>query len=301
MEAGLPSPEDLALIRSEAARLAGEAGELVTEYFRRPLEVRFKSDKGDSDPVTQADEASERFLREAILSRFPGHAVLGEEGRDVAGDASSAWVWVLDPVDGTTNYLNGLALFGVSVGVLHLGRPVAGAIYLPSGVVAAPVVVHAAVGQGAACADEPIVREDRAGSGARIGGVPGGGMRRFRGPAPAGVRLGEPRVLGSISYEMALVALGVLQYAIFARPRIWDVAAGAVIVREAGGSVLTQQAGRWAPLDGFGTSSSAADGLDLREWRAPVVAGDGDVAAYLTMSIPQPPGLVRRMLSRFGR
>ena len=82
----LPPADELAAIRAEAVRIAAEAGALLLDYFRRPLDIRFKS-KDDRDPVSEADEAAERLLREAILARFPDHAVLGEETETVSGNA----------------------------------------------------------------------------------------------------------------------------------------------------------------------------------------------------------------------
>lgn len=281
----LPSAEELATLRREAALLATNAGELLLRYFSGPLDIRFKGE-GDRDPVTEADGEAERLLRDGILARFPNHAILGEEIDEIAGDPESPYLWVLDPLDGTTNFMNGMALWGVSVGVLHRLRPVAGAIWTPGGVATTPVVLHAAAGLGASCGDAAIDRSLREAVRARIGTVPGGGGSHR--PLPEGVRLGDRRVLGSIAIEAAMVAMGVLQYGVFARPRLWDIAAGTVIVREAGGAVLQRGASGWADTDRFELPAGDGSLASLRNWTAPIICGDADIVHHLAGRMSPP-------------
>lgn len=105
-----PDPALFAEIEESAATWAREAGHLLLARFRTALAVEYKS-KGRQDPVTEADREAERFLHTAIHARFPDHGVLGEEGAEAAQGAP--FVWVLDPLDGTTNYINGLPLWCV--------------------------------------------------------------------------------------------------------------------------------------------------------------------------------------------
>lgn len=291
----LPPADELAAIRAEAVRIAAEAGGLLLDYFRRPLDIRFKS-KDDRDPVSEADEAAERLLRAAILTRFPDHAVLGEETDAIAGNAESPYLWVLDPLDGTANFLNGLALWGVSVGVLHRGRPVVGAIFMPSGIAGAPAVLNAATGQGAAFDATPIDRTARASVRTRIGGLPGGYRPRVR--TPQGARLGDARSLGSISIEMALAATGTLQYAMFWSPRLWDIAAGAVIAAEAGATVLLRGRQGWAAVERF-DPPSASEGF--RAWSQPLLVGDDNAVRIIAGVVPGRGWWARRLLMRLFR
>jgi myo-inositol-1(or 4)-monophosphatase len=297
----LPPAEELATIRAEAVRLAGEAGALAMDYFRRTLTVRYKA-KDDRDPVTEADEASEKLLREGILARFPDHGIIGEESEDTMGDPNAPYLWVLDPVDGTANFLNGLALFSVSVGVLHEGRPVAGAIFVPSGLADAPAVVNAAASQGAAVGDVPIDRSLRTEARVRLGAVPGwGGGRWMRGRPPEGLRIGDARSLGSIAIELAFVATGTLQYAVFGGPRLWDVAAGALIAQEAGATALVRGRHAWSPLERFQPHPEATTKAEgYRRWAAPLIAGDDAAVRYIAGAAPRGGG-VRRMVGRFLR
>lgn len=287
----------LAEIEEHAVRIAGEAGALLIELFRTPIEVEYK-DRAQQDPVSQADRRAEEYLRAAILDRFPDHAILGEEGKD-AGSPAAEYTWVLDPLDGTTNYVNGLPLFCVSIGVLRWGHPAMGAIWTavtPSG---APGVFSARAGGGARLDGAPISVDGRAAHGGkqlphRLAGYPGNFGGLFALSRRRGVRVGEPRTLGSIAYEAAFVAAGVLQTAIFWGPKIWDVAAGVTIVREAGGSALTRTAGHWHELTYFRPATDPKTGAErpLREWSAPLLIGAPELAWPLTQALR--PTLVAR-------
>jgi len=248
----------LAAIEEHAARIAADAGSMLLGLFRGPLEVEYK-DKDQHDPVSEADRRAEEYLRRAIQDRFPEHAILGEEGKD-AGPSGAQYTWVLDPLDGTTNYVNGLPLFAVSVGVLRWGHPAVGAIWTSSSPAGGPGVFSARAGGGARLNGAAIgvggPRDGRKPPAQRLAAVPGGagamlsfgsragGSRAGRAPE---IRHGDPRTLGSIAVEAAFVAAGILQSAVFMGPKIWDVAAGVTIVREAGGSALTRS-GRTAPM-----------------------------------------------------
>ncbi len=296
----LGTADELASIRSAAAGLAADAGALLLDFFRRPLEVRYK-DKQDRNPVTEADSAAEALIRDGILARFGDHAVITEETEGFGGEAGSPYVWVVDPLDGTANFMNGLALFTVSVGVLHLGRPVVGAIFVPSGVAGAPAVLSAARGLGVTFGHAPVDDTLRRDLSLRLGALPGGGLRR-RGRRPEGPRLGDPRSLGSIALEMALVGMGALQYAVFPRTRLWDVAAGTLIIAESGGTALVRGSRGWTSADRFEPDPAVADPMEgLRRWSRPMVVGNEEAVRYLTGLVAERPGAVRRILGRLRR
>jgi myo-inositol-1(or 4)-monophosphatase len=288
--------ELLAEIEAHAARIAGEAGALLLELYRTPIEVEYK-DKQRRDPVSQADRRAEAQLRAAILERFPEHAILGEEGED-SGSPRAEYTWVLDPLDGTTNYVNNLPLFCVSVGVLRWGHPAVGAIWTPVAPDGAPGVFSARAGGGARLNGQPISVDGRAGRSRtlshRLAGYPGGFGAFFALTRRPGLRPGEPRTLGSIAYEAALVAAGVLQSAIFWSPKIWDIAAAVTIVREAGGSALTRTEGHWHELSYFRPGIDPKTGADrpLRDWSGPLVIGAPELAQPLVLAL-RPTLLVR--------
>jgi myo-inositol-1(or 4)-monophosphatase len=114
-------------IVSTAVRAAEEAGRLLKEYFSGvEFEVRSKA---PADLVTTADVAAERRIAEVIRSVFPDHAILGEE--ENSGDLSAEYLWVVDPLDGTTNFAHGIPHFAVSIACLHRGRAIVGVVWNP--------------------------------------------------------------------------------------------------------------------------------------------------------------------------
>lgn len=116
------------------------AGRVLLDHFERVGEVRVK--ESHSSVVTAADLASERCLVERIRARHPGHGIVAEEGGYQPG--SEPWTWVIDPLDGTSNFAAGLPWFGVLLAVLEHGVPVLGAAYLP----ATDTLYSAEAGQG---------------------------------------------------------------------------------------------------------------------------------------------------------
>ena len=275
-------PELLSSIEEHAVSLAASAGELLLEYFHGDLKVEYKSE-GSRSPVSDADKGAEKLIVDGIRSRFPSHGILSEE-TPPAEDLDRTYVWVIDPLDGTTNFVNGLPVFASSIGVLHQGRPIAGAIYVPSPTASAGQVFHARRGGGAFAGDTPVRVYDKAKPMPNgLVTLPAAFRRRYR-IGKELRRLGEPRNIGSTAYEMTLVASGVMHYAAFAAPHAWDVAAGVAIVREAGGEVMARTSNRWLPLEslpGRGEEGHSMDG-DLAKWRVSLLAGNPAIVAMLS-------------------
>ncbi len=257
-------------IERVAFRLAGLAGELA---LRAPpahrLTVHFKS-AGQFNPVSNIDREIEERLRREIAASFPQHAVIGEELEEPAR-ASAPFTWVLDPVDGTANYLNGLPLFACSIGVLQEGVPVAGAIWCSSTHALRPGVYHAHRG-GSLCFEGDELERRPAGAWRGLAREPASAIR-----SPQLDR----RSLGSAAIECAFVAAGMLRLSHFLRPAIWDIAAGVVLAEVAGCSVLTKHAAAWSPLDRFRGA--------LREWRQPMILGDPPAVARVTAAASSRP------------
>lgn len=320
----MPEP-DAALaaeIERHAVELARGAGRLLAGHFGQQLAVEFK-DEQQRDPVTAADKAVQAYLSGEIARRFPGHGILGEEA-DAAERESEApapdFLWILDPLDGTTNFLNGLPVFASSIGVMHRGRLLAGALFLPWP--AAPTPVGGASAHLTIPADTPpssdgglppggasggFVLHCRRGGGCyadgvpaavyetaepvanRLIGVPGyfGAVHRFAGPLAQ--KAGEPRTTGSIAYELALTARGVMQYCIIGAPRLWDMAAGALAVQEAGGAVMLRHPGQrhWQPLDRLLPTwdERRPTMKELRQWAAPLIAGNRQLAPLVAANL----------------
>lgn len=282
----ISSPPNVALlteIEDAAVQWAREAGQLLLARFRTGLSVEYKS-KGRQDPVTEADREAERYLHQQIHARFPDHGVLGEEGAE--RPHGEPFLWVLDPLDGTTNFINGLPLWCVSVGVLWNNRPAAGAIFTPSGPGAAAAVFHAHAGGGAFMDETPIVvANEPEPTKARLSGLPGHYWQEMRFRTRKGPQLGETRTLGSMALELGLIGAGVLQYGVFWGPKIWDVAAGVLIVREAGGEVRCRppKTKRWSRLNAF--TMPDPDATSLRGWKGSIVAGSPGVVKLIATDV----------------
>ena len=279
-------------IERHAVELARGAGEILAGHFGRRIEVEFKDDK-QRDPVTAADKETQAYLAAEIVRRFPDHGVLGEEATEEerqSEELARDTLWVLDPLDGTTNFLNGLPVFASSIGVIHRGRPVAAALYIPWPADGGGFVLHCRKGGGCYADDEPVaVLETEQPIPNRLIGLPGyfGVVNRFTGGLAD--KAGEPRTTGSIAYELAMTARGVMQYGIFGAPRMWDMAGGALAVQEAGGTVMTRFRGErnWHPIDSFVPTwdEKTPTMKELRAWVAPLVAGNNHLAPLIANNV----------------
>jgi len=171
---------------------------------------------------------------------------------------------VIDPLDGTTNYLNRLPLFASSIGVLYRGVPVAGAIWCSTSHTLRPGVYHARE-EGPLCFDREQIE--------RTPAAPWRGLASEPGSAPRHAAFFDTRVLASAALECAFVAAGILQVAYLAHPAIWDIAAGVVLARAGGCRVVTRRDGLWRPFCEFPVSAPGKRTAQLRDWRQPVLIG----------------------------
>ena len=296
----------LEAFEARAVELAHAAGERALEAFRQTVALEFKGKKKDN-PVTALDRDTETFLRTELRAAFPEHGLLGEEhADDIAADAR--YVWVIDPIDGTMNFASGLPLFGISMGLLEDGVPVVGCIWVPVGPTLGAGVYHARVGGGAFFDAAPIrvsKAEDERG---QIMALPGGFLRAFRFKRPDKTlareqrALPDPRTTGSCTAELMLIASGALRAGVFIKPSIWDVAAGVLIVREAGGSVLTWDSGQWHAFERFLAAAPERGKGEpaLRHWGRPLLMGAPEVVVRLTERMAWHPRLPRPLQKLIG-
>jgi myo-inositol-1(or 4)-monophosphatase len=267
-----PEPDDALLARIEglAVELARLGGAEIRTALGTLLEVAYKGAETDpqllKDPVSEIDRRVEVMIRARLSEEFPEHDIIGEELDERPGRGHD-WVWAVDPIDGTTNFVNGFPLFASCVGVLFRGHPVVGALWCSTSHSLSPGVYHARKGRrlhfdGAELdrAPNPAVRR-------RLAGVPDAGP-------PDGPW--DLRKTGSAAIECAFVAAGLLQVARFAAPNLWDVAGGVALVEAAGGAVWERAPDGWRTLEEFGRS-----GEDLKHWRAPLILGERSAAEQM--------------------
>ncbi|MGM0618185.1 MAG: inositol monophosphatase family protein [Actinomycetota bacterium] len=248
--------------------------------------------KADGTPVTDADTSVDDHLRARLTAAFPDHGVLSEERG--TRSPTTAWTWVIDPIDGTSNYTNRLPYWCISVALLHDGEPVLAMIDAP--VLARRYIALAGGGAEVVTRTTSLDgREDRLRSRPLQVRPPvawrdpsnrhvplmltTGTARRARG---AGVRL-NPRVMGSTALDLAMVAEGVAAASLAKVPKVWDVAAGVLLVREAGGVIVTVDGEPLLPLAGdveqVARSAVTASGPDepyVRELAAALLGGSND-------------------------
>lgn len=243
----LPDGVTVTALRDLAVRLATAAGALVREG--RPDRVVVAATKSsDVDPVTVMDRASEELLREMIAAERPDDAILGEEGDDVAG--TSGLTWVLDPIDGTVNYLYGVASWAVSVAVVA-GPPEPGAWTVLAGCVHSVSdgrTWSAGLGEGATRDGEPI-RVGSAGSlstslvGTGFGYDAGRRAHQAQVLTQVLPKIRDIRRLGSAAIDLCLLADGSLDLYYERGLNPWDMAAGVVVAAEAGAVVTGLRGG----------------------------------------------------------
>ena len=245
-EGFLSSPDPLQL-RDAAATFAREAGAVVREGYGR---IHAPEHKGVIDLVTEYDKRSEALLLARIAERFPGHGVLGEEtGAHAAVDSDVRWV--VDPLDGTTNFAHNYPFFCVSVGVEVAGRMTAGAVYDP----VRDEMFDAALGHGARLNGAPIhvTTCARIEDALLVTGFPYDVREHPRRHVPLFqamlVRAQGIRRDGSAALNLCYLAMGRFDGFWEGQLSPWDVAAGSLIVREAGGTLSDYRGGAFR-LDG---------------------------------------------------
>lgn len=215
-----------------AEAVARRAGATVMEGFGKVRQVR---NKGAIDLVTEFDQRSEEVIVSALQKEFPEHAILAEESG--LHQRTGEYRWVVDPIDGTTNFAHGIPVFAVSLGLLRGNVPVAGVIYDPLH----DEMFCAALGEGARLNGRPI----RVSSQAHLGQAllatgfaydirtnPRNNLAQF---AQFQLRTQGVRRVGSAAIDCAWTAMGRLDGYWEFGIKPWDIGAGGLLVREAGG------------------------------------------------------------------
>ena len=252
-----------------ARSVAEEAGALLLERFGRLTGAEIQR-KGPRDYVTAADKDAEALIVRRLTEAFPGHAILAEEGTKIEHDGAPTWI--VDPLDGTTNFIQGIPIFCVSIGLVENGKPILGVVHAPAlsqtfwggpgqgawendrpiSVSATPAISESVVATGFAY-DRNRLADTNIDNFVKLGMVVRG-IRRF----------------GAAAIDLAYVASGRLDgfWELHLQP--WDCAAGAALIRAAGGKVTDFRGGEdWL----FGRHIVATNGLihdGLRRELAPL-------------------------------
>ncbi len=243
-----------------ATQTAREAGCILADRLGRAIQI---SNKGDIDLVTEADLAAEKLIIERIKSRYPRHAILAEESGASEGaitiEGKSEWKWIVDPLDGTTNYAHKYPCFCVSIALERAGRIEIGVVYDPT----RDEMFAAERGQGATLNERRI----------RVSSVEDLNQAMLCTGFPYDVRerpefarhfasfimkAQAVRRDGSAALDLAYVACGRFDGFWEDGLNPWDVAAGVLLIEEAGGRVSDYSNG---PLDIYTPKVIASNGL----------------------------------------
>ncbi len=230
-----------------AIETAREAGQLLLEKFGRKLNV---TKKGDINLVTEADLASEKLIIERIKSYFPKHAVLAEESGAAVLDGQSAWKWIVDPLDGTTNYAHGYPCWCVTLALEHEGEIVVGVTFDPT----RNELFAAERGKGASLNNKPIrvSATESLGDALIVTGFPYDFKQRENFARHLTDFLLTSRGVrrdGSAAIDMAYVACGRFDGFWEEGLNAWDVAAGVLLIEEAGGQVSYYDGSKFSVYD----------------------------------------------------
>ncbi|PZN06956.1 inositol monophosphatase [Thermaerobacter sp. FW80] len=275
---------DVEALRDAVIDVALRGGEMLRQRFGSASRVRTKSSRYDL--VTEADEAIEAELTAYVRRQFPDHAVVGEEDvsrRVLSGQAASRqgavaqaaegreWEWLIDPIDGTTNFIHGLPIVATSVAVMYRDEVLAGAVFNPmQDELFVAVRRHGATlnGRPLRVSTEEVLAESLLATGFQYDAVEGRrlNVELFR------VVLNEARnvrAIGSAALSLCYVGAGRLSGFWELRLGPWDLAAGALVVREAGGRL------------------SRLDGGPFDIWQPSVVATNGRIHDQLVALLRQ--------------
>ncbi|AXA84410.1 inositol monophosphatase [Lysobacter oculi] len=261
----------------KAARAAGNV--LLRNLSR--LDALNVVEKGRQDYASEVDAQAEEAATKELRRAAPDYAILGEEG-GLKGKGRS--VWVIDPLDGTSNYLRGLPHWCVSIALVENGEPVHGVIFDPL----RNELFTASKGYGAVLNDKRIrVSERRTLEGALIGtGFHPRERERIGAQLECTRQLltqaEDIRRAGSAALDLAYVASGRLDAYFEAGVKPWDIAAGVLLVREAGGKVSDQKGAPTGPVDARGVDSRCllAGNVRIAEALQKVVADSGYAASF---------------------
>jgi myo-inositol-1(or 4)-monophosphatase len=235
------------MLLETAIEAAHRAGQVLLEEFRKPQEISFK---GLRDIVTETDLAAQAKAIEIIRSRYPDHDIWAEEVSQTP-DGASNYCWIIDPLDGTTNYSRGFPCFSVSIALSHREKVILGVVYDPL----RGQLFRAQRGQGAYLNDDRIQVSAAESLMDAVIGLDWAHEQELRCQVALLVSEVAPKVrtlrsTGSAAVALCSVAAGWTDAYFHLSLKPWDVAAGSVIIQEAGGAVSDLAGLPWRPNSG---------------------------------------------------
>ena len=208
-----------------------EAGGVILNYYKADYEIH---DKGYHNPVTTADHAADACLKDILMKARPEYGWLSEETVDSPDRLSKDRVWVVDPLDGTKEFIEGVPNFVVSVALVEKGEPIVGILYNP----VTKEIFTAAKGEGAFLNGNLIQCSTQKNLNEMV--ILNSRSETHRGLwEPFKNTFAELRAIGSVAYKLGITASGKVDIFASLRPKNeWDICAGNCIINEAGGKLI---------------------------------------------------------------
>ncbi len=245
-------------------KAAKEAGLLMKSEFASDFKIHNK--EGINNLVTEVDHASEKLIMDIIREDFPDHFILSEEVGEIVMD--SAYKWIIDPIDGTVNYANGIPICCVSIGVEHKGEMILGAIYNPF--IEEFYFAEKRKGSTLNAKQIHVSNKTEVIKSCLVTGFPYTYLDEPNGPLEVFSRLirkGIPvRRLGSAAVDLAWVAAGRFDGFYEHKLNAWDSAAGFLLVEEAGGKVTDFKGEKYSPYQPHIIASNGHIHDELLKW-----------------------------------
>ena len=263
------------------------AGNYVLNNFEGNFEI-FSKDK-KNNLVTEIDHNTQKIIIKNIKESYPHHIIVGEEDNIKSIQKTSEYIWVIDPIDGTTNFVNGIPNFAISIALLKDYEPIAGAIWIPWPNDEKSLIFSSSKNNGSSLGDLKLdlnkyknsnLEEGLISSYSSFSTLIGNKDRNIK-PWDKVIK-GEKRVIGTVAYEMALVAKGVIKFGLFGPASIWDFGAGLLLIKEAGGVIyfldenynLKEKFNSFKPLI---EKNKSIDEKIIYEWTGQFLIGDSRI------------------------
>ncbi len=266
------------------------ASEFVINNFEGDFDVFNKGIIEGENLVTSIDKKSQEIVYEVMIKNFPDHVLLGEEESEYNEKKTKDWMWIVDPIDGTTNYVNKLSIFAISIAILFKGTPVASSITIPS-IKNKKTIMYAIKDQGTWINNKKININHSF-------DVPKKGIlsvtpkwlkNKFTLSDKLIGNLGEIRNIGSTCYELFLVANNQMQYAISGYAHTWDFAAGILLIKEAGGSVMkySEKENKFINFEGWskGYLNDEETYSSMQNWKGLILSGNKKIVNHISNNI----------------
>ena len=279
-------------LENVAVQAARVASKVVRSKFGETLVISQKGAIPGVNIVTDADTDAQKVVVEEISKNFPAHTILGEEKGLNEPEQVSDFIWAVDPIDGTKNFANGAIEFGIEVGVMYRGVPVAGAIWTLWSNSERSRMISARLGGGTRMDGKLLkIRDINDGIPVydRHAIVSGDFFKIYERGEAIRKRMGDIRIIGSISWEVAMLVTNSAQYVVSGVAHTWDFCAALIILKEAGCKVWTADgSGKMVEFNGWEVDdyeNDLATFRRIRDWRGAAVASGPKLAEFLRTNL----------------